>query len=316
MTSSVLLLDLSRRDTVKAAIWRERGGIVAQNNFYVDSVETFEAGVLDFLDQQDAPFLTAAAVSAPGWEHDGIQHMPNHGFTFNRERLRQIFNVKRLHIVNTSLARALGISVMQESDFDILCEGVVEPEQVKGIISVGRGMNMSMLVPDSMGGWCAFAGAGGHSDLTDTYDVETAILTFLFTKYGHVSRERVVSMQGLGEIWQALIAVEGRSSEIAPEPEVIIRLAGDGDAFARKCVNLCTGWLAASASDTALIMGARGGIYLAGTLIEALNDHMDRALFRSRYVSKGRLSDYVSTVPVFSVTGHNSDLLGLTTLFA
>jgi len=69
------------------------------------------------------------------------------------------------------------------------------------------------------------------------------------------------------------------------------------------------------ASDVALTLGARGGIYLTGALMDMLGDLFDHAAFQRRYVDKGRLQNYVSEIPVYRTTAKDLEIIGLASLF-
>jgi glucokinase len=69
------------------------------------------------------------------------------------------------------------------------------------------------------------------------------------------------------------------------------------------------------ASDVALILGARGGVYLAGDLLDMIGDLFDVPAFCRRYAEKGRLSDYVSEIPVYRTLAPDMEIIGLATLF-
>jgi glucokinase len=101
----------------------------------------------------------------------------------------------------------------------------------------------------------------------------------------------------------------------AADADEVIRRARAGDATAKHAAGILFGWLAAMASDVALMLGARGGIYLSGVLLEAAGDLIDPAAFSARYTDKGRLTDYVTKIPVFHFTLPEQMIHGLTTLF-
>src|SRR5690606_31797010 len=137
---------------------------------------------------------------------------------------------------------------------------------------------------------------GGHTDLAVTHDREQVVFDQLRKKYGHVSRERVASLQGLTEIYYALgLQDDGASQTLTPTE--ILTLAHKGDARAVETIDLCTGWLAAMASDVALMLGARGGIYLSGHLINHLEGLLNWQTFATRFTDKGRLKAFLEDIP-------------------
>lgn len=315
MNEQMLLCDLSIRGKFRAGLWDRRRGLFACEQYLATTAEEFEKGTLSFLEQEGSPFITAAALAAPGWEQDGVQNMPNHGYSLERDWLRKVFNVKRVHVVNPTVARALSIPTLDPNEYEVFNAGEDQPDQVKCIIGTGPGLGMAILVADGFGGWTAFSGAGGHSDLTVDDKTEHGLLNVLTAKYGHVSRERVVSLGGLCEIWSGLNVLDGLAEPEPVTPEAILAMAEGGDSHARQAIELCISWLARTASDMALITGARGGVYVTGELLELLDAHIDRERFRTDFQDKGRLSNYMKAIPIYAIKSRESEFKGLATLF-
>ncbi|HVZ30269.1 MAG TPA: glucokinase [Asticcacaulis sp.] len=313
MSETMLFCDLSVKGQVRAALWTRGRGLGAQGRYAAATAPEFEAAVLEFLEQNDAPFLTAAALAAPGWEEGGIQHMPNHGYSLEREWLRKVFNINRVHMVNPTVARALSIESLDAGDYEVLNAGENDPDQAKCIVGTGPGLGMAMLIQDHYGEWTAFSGAGGHNDLIIITEREWNVYQALAAKFGRVSTERVVSLNGLSEIWQALAPDANQAPASA---ETIAAMAKQGDARAREAVDLCLTWLARAASDMALMLGARGGVYLTGELMELLDSLLDRDRFRDTFCYKGRLTRYLEAVPIYIIKSHECEFKGLATLFA
>jgi glucokinase len=56
------------------------------------------------------------------------------------------------------------------------------------------------------------------------------------------------------------------------------------------------------AGNLALILGARGGVYIAGGIVPKLGPGFDGSPFRARFEAKGRFRDYLATIPSYVVT--------------
>ena len=315
MGDYVLLCDISNGSNQKLALARrgERPG--GTEYFPCDSLEEFQGSISRFLKARGVPKLAGAAISAGGWEHGGVMAMPNHRFDINRGDMRDFLDIQRLNLVNDFVAKALAIPHLMSSERVQICGGEPIEEQVIAVIGAHRGLGQAALAPDGMGHWTAMACEGGHSDLAATNDLEDAVLKILTEKYGHVSRERVISMPGLVDLWSALARIDGETPDYVPSSGDIVMQARAGDPRSRRVVDLSMGWFAAFASDVALILGARGGVYLAGDLLDLIGDLFDVDAFVARYAAKGRLSAYVSEIPVYKVTAHDMEVIGLATLF-
>ena len=315
MPNSVLLCDISNGTDLKLALARPGERPSPAERHPCGSLEDFKSAITRYLGAHGNPRLAGAAISAAGWEKGGVIKLPNHGFSIDRADMRQFLDVQRLNLVNDFVAKALAIPRLEEHEREKICGGEPLEEQVVAVIGPHNGLGVSALAPDGMGSWTAMPTEGGHSDLPPTNDEEDAVLKVLIAKYGHVSRERVISIPGLHDIWRALAIIDGESGEDAPMAPDIITRATAGDARSLKAIDLSMGWFAAFASDVALILGARGGVYLSGDLIDMIGPLFDVKAFVTRYSSKGRLSEFVTEIPVFRTVAQDIEVIGLATLF-
>jgi glucokinase len=314
MADQVLLSDISNGLYMKLAL-APRGGRPDEATHYAcDSLDDFKTAISDFLDAQGKPTLKGAAISAGGWEQHGVMAMPNHKFQVGRADMREFLGVQRLNLVNDCVAKALAIPRLGQDERVKICGGDEMAEQVITLINSHSGLGQASLAPDGMGGYTAMPCEGGHSDLTVDNQLEYDVYKWLAAKYGHVSRERVISIPGLVDIWSALAARDGDDAA-TPGPEEVVAGAVTGDDRAVQVVRLAMGWLAVMASDVALITGSRGGIYLTGDYFDLIGDLFDNDAFIARYQDKGRLSDYVRDIPVFRTLAPDMEVIGLATLF-
>lgn len=314
MSDHVLLCDFTFGSYIKLALGQPgRRPEPATLHACADRDE-FDRSVLEFLKARGDPKLIGVAISSRGWERQGVLQLPDDTLTIARDEVRQLLGVKRLNLVNNFVARALAIPHLKASEREKLCGGAPMDEQVIAVLGPHHGLGLAALAPDGAGGWTAMPCEGGHSDLPVGNEREWQVRQVLMAEYGHVAREYAISRQGLVEVWKALHVID-KLSPAAATPEKVIALAKAGDERALEAVSLSIGWLAGMASDIGLILGARGGIYLTGDLMDMLDGLFDRAAFCRRYAEKGRLSDYVSEIPVYRTLAPDLEIIGLATLF-
>lgn len=314
MNDYVLLSDISNGNSLKLALARPGSRPETTTYYACNDFDGFKDAISDFLNDKGRPSLAGAAISAAGWERGGVIRLPNHGFSISRGDMRDFLSIQRVNLVNDFVAKALAIPRLRESERQQICGGEPMEEQVIAVLGPHNGLGMSALAPDGMGAWTAMPTEGGHSDLAATNALEDQVLGVLIRKYGHVSRERVISIPGLVDIWRALAEIDGDDIDV-PGPEEIIARAMAEDTRAHQVIDLSMGWFAAMAADVALILGARGGVYLAGDLLDMIGDLFDVEAFVKRYTDKGRLSGYVAEIPVFRATAQDMEVIGLATLF-
>jgi glucokinase len=311
MPARVLYGDLSKYGYVTLALGRGGQAPDAPERFACASLEQLEDSLSGFLRARDAD-IDAAAFSACGWEQAGGLSMHNHNFSISRNWLKEVLHIQRLHLVNDCVAMAMAIDRSTTGDLVEIHAGSGDDQAVKGLIAAGIGLGTAMLTEED-GRSIVLPCEGGHSALPVAGDEEIEVARALRRRVPYLSRESAISFSGLAMVHAAL--GEARGETASGDGTDIVARARAGDALAARAVALLADWLAAMASDIVLLFGARGGIYLSGALVEQIGDLIDPAAFSKRYADKGRLSGYVSSVPVYHFTLPEQMILGLSTLF-
>ena len=72
--------------------------------------------------------------------------------------------------------------------------------------------------------------------------------------------------------------------------------------------------LGTAASNLALTLGARGGVYIAGGIVPRLGAGFADSGFRQRFEDKGRFRAYLAPIPTWVVTEPVPAFLGLAAL--
>jgi glucokinase len=182
-------------------------------------------------------------------------------------------------------------------------------------MGAGTGLGMGGLVPLALPGgvqWAPIPGEGGHLSLAPETELEMAVLRVLQQHIGgRVSLERVLSGPGLVNLLDALEEVMAASAKLTERTAAAIvqaALAGHCPVCVQVLDTFCA-LLGSAAGDLALLLGARGGIYIGGGIVPRLGDAFDRSPFRARFDDKGRLSTLVREVPVYVIHAEVSPAL-------
>ena len=314
MSGKVLLGDLSSGSYVKLAL-AEAGHRPDTVHYYAcSSLEDFEVALDEFLAACGNPQLSGAAFSTSGWEIDGRVDLVHFGFSLERYRVAQLLGTPWVKIINNFVAKALAIPVLNAEDRERISGDDVPPGHVVAVVGPTTGLGGAFLSPDGHGGWVASHCEGGHSDFAPRTDLEIEVLRIMMRRYGHVSRECAVSSRGLKDLWHCLATIDGDDTPVPSIDEILAR-AHTGDGRALQAIRLQTEIYAGMASDFALMTGAKGGVYLAGSFLESLEDLFDPAVFAARFYDKGRVSSYVSEIPVYRITIPDCEILGISTQF-
>lgn len=239
---------------------------------------------------------------------DWVQ-MTNHHWAFSIETTRQALNLESLLFINDFTAQALAIT--QTAEQDLVQVGGFQPIEnaPKAVIGPGTGLGVSGLIP-SAEGYVPLAGEGGHTSFPPFDDAEIMIWQYAKRKYGHVSAERFLSGSGLSLIYEALAEREGVKRQKLTPPEISERALSGTSPLCRLTLDIFCAMLGTVASNLALTLGARGGVYLCGGIIPRFIDYFKHSPFRNRFESKGRFDAYLAAIPVYVVLSKYPGITG------
>jgi glucokinase len=255
------------------------------------------------------PDLAGFAVAAP--MNGETIAMTNTPWKFTVSDIRKATGASRLAFVNDFEALALSLPYLTSHDLHTIGSGTKVANAPKVVLGPGTGFGMSGLVR-MQSGWTAVPGEGGHISFGATNDAEWAILNHLAENGGHVSIERLMSASGLERIYGALAKISGRAST-GMKPIDIVNSAQDEtdpDPHAIETLDCFVSILARLAGDAALSFGARGGVYLAGGIAPKILKTLESGVFRKKFDEKGRLSAWLSEIPVKVITANDAALRG------
>ena len=241
----------------------------------------------------------AFAVATPVSDHAEMS-FTNNPWRFSRQGLMQALGLDDLLVLNDF--EALGWSLPGLRDHQLRAHRS-RPFGAGSLAVVGPGTGLGVAglvrAPD---GWVSVAGEGGHSTLAPANDLESDLLSLLRRHYGHVSAETVLSGTGLPRLHQALGELHGEAQEQLTASVIGERATVHRDARALRTVEVFCGMLGGFAGDVALIMGARGGLYIGGGVVPRWGDLFFRSSFRDRFVDKGNYRPYLDAIPTALIT--------------
>ena len=184
-----------------------------------------------------------------------------------------------------------------------------EPSAVKVVIGPGSGLGMGILVPES-GGWRALASEGGHGDLAPGSHLEMELLALLQAEHGHVSWESVLSGPGLVRLYRAVCALWGVRAETVTPEWISANGVDAAEPVCHQTLEVFFGLLGGAAGNLALVLGAKGGVYIGGGIVPQLADFAAASPLRRRFEERGPLSSYAADIPMWIIMDPEPGLLG------
>lgn len=282
---------------------------------------SLEAVVREFLGRKPAK-VTAAAFGLAGPVVDQRFVGTNLPWRVDARLLSRKLGIKRVTLLNDLVALSLG--ALDASAKKLVPLGNAGVPKKKGanlaVIAAGTGLGEALLVWDGTR-FLPSATEGGHADFAPRDDVEVELLHFLRARFGHVSWERVLSGNGLGNLYDffrargcaegadnahALAAAADRNAAIAQ-----MGLERRSEAAAR-ALELFASIYGAEAGNLALKSLAVGGVYVCGNIADRMLEVLSRGAFRTAFVDKGRFAPLMERIPVAVVRDPDIGLAGAT----
>jgi len=289
---------LSVRDGQTYAV-RDHGQPVDAIRRYLDSVSV-------------RPSRACLAVAGPVM--DGNIPMTNSTWRFDRRGLAAELNLDELVLINDFEAQALALPHLGDKDRMAVGGGRATEGGLRLVVGAGTGFGVAGLARHGER-WHALDGEGGNIAWAPLNARERAVHDVFVGKLLDGGRVRVVcedvlSGIGLRRLYAAIATLESVPGDDLPEPEIIARARARACPICAEAIDLFAAVLGATAGDLALVMGARGGVYVTGGVIAGLLDLLPASPFRSRFEEKGQVAHYARAIPTWIVTAPDTGLLG------
>ena len=212
---------------------------------------------------------------APNWMAIGVAtpvtgdqvRLTNHPWSFSIVELQRALGARRCLVINDFTALALSLPLLGARELRAIGDNAARRAPREGeplaLLGPGTGLGISGLLPVA-GGW-PISGEGGHATLAAADDEETALIACLRRRFGHVSAERVLSGQGLVNLYEAVCALDKHPARALDATDVTRAAL---DATDERCVRAvgstsaavsCRAWARASTTPTSAPASNRRG---------------------------------------------------------
>lgn len=270
-----------------------------------------EAAMRAYLQLAGKPLPAACAFGIANPVTGDHVRMTNHHWAFSISELQSALGLQQLKVINDFTALALSLPDLPDAHRVLISGTTAQTDAPIALLGAGTGLGVSGLVRSGTPGhWLPLAGEGGHVTLAAHTLQEYQIIELIRQRYGHVSAERVLSGQGLMDLYVALCQLQGWPAQEARSAAEISNWAlQEHDAVALAALNMFAGWLGSVAGDLVLTLGARGGVYLGGGIVPRWLGWFEHSAFKARFSAKGRFAAYLQDVPVWVINAPDSPAL-------
>jgi glucokinase len=262
-----------------------------------------------FLSSNNLPRPTWAALGIATPISSDVISMTNHSWSFSITELQRQLSLSHLRVINDFTALALSLTVLQPKDLVKVGGGTALSGKAIALLGAGTGLGVSGLIP-SAGGYVPIEGEGGHVTLPAFNSREEQLIALVRKRFPHVSAERLLSGPGLKLLYEGVAELRGAASENLEPTEISRRGISGSCGVCKETLELFCGLLGTVAADLALVMGARGGVFIGGGIVPQLGSYFSASTFRARFEQKGRFSGYLAAIPTWVIQAPWPGILG------
>jgi glucokinase len=261
----------------------------------------------------------AAAFGIPGPVENGKVKSTNLPWLIDEKTLSKHTGIPKLKIVNDLAATAFDIPYLKQDEIILIKDGKKERRSERYVVvAPGTGLGQAFLICDD-DKKIVLPSEGGHADFASTNEIEAELFLYLLKKFGRVSYERIISGNGLLNIFDFLVETnfsKPKDKTIArmkteDKAAVISEQAISGkDRVCEKALNIFISVLGAHSGNLVITLLATGGVYLGGGIPHKILPKLKDAAFTKSFVNKGRLKNIVDETPVYVINNNYAALHG------
>ncbi|MBS0382738.1 MAG: glucokinase [Proteobacteria bacterium] len=224
-------------------------------------------------------------------------------------QLRETLALDDVALLNDFEALAYALDDVKGTDSLLLCGPETHCDGTALVVGPGTGLGAAVRIATRAGAH-VLASEAGQMDLAPCTARERAVLARLAPDDGYVPYERILSGPGLLTLYSTLCALRGRSPQLAtPEAVTAAALAGS-DADAVETAEMFCAVLGGFVGGLAMAFMASGGVYLAGGVLPAMRELLQRSRFVDRFLDKGGMREFLLRVPVRLIEHGRHGVLG------
>lgn len=291
-----------------------------EHQYSSNSYKDFPEILCDFLNKAKAitkkrnPIAACFAVAGPVKnQHANLTNLP---WQIDAKKIEKEFSIPIVTLINDFEAAALSIETLVESDLKVLQGGKPKAQSMRVILGAGTGMGVAWLTWKK-NCYVPIPTEAGHMDFAPSNELQDNFLIYQRKRFGHVSIERVLSGNGLVDIFNFLQVGLNEDNKLfqaninTVDAAKITDLAlNKNHPIAVKSLDLFVEIYGAYAGSLALAGLCHGGVYIAGGIALKIIVKLTDGNFIRLFCDKGRYSKMMSDFPVYVVMNPRIGVMG------
>ena len=230
--------------------------------------------------------------------------------TMEPAALKEEMNLTSVITVNDFEALAMALPALHSDQVIPIGEAEPRDREPRVVLGAGTGLGVGSIV------WAGrravpIAGEGGHVGFGPATARDFEIWPHLERLHGRVSGETLLSGNGLVRLYRAVCAVNGAAGGNSAEGSDVTSAAEAGDPQADEKLDLFVEYLGRRAGDFALLLLARGGIYIGGVIAPRIPERLSSPRFRAAFEGRAPHRAILEKIPTFLITEPRPAFTGL-----
>jgi glucokinase len=272
-----------------------------------------DEAISHYLQQIGAPNPQFICIAAAGPVADGHVLFTNNNWSMDVSELESDFEGAHVHLLNDFEAAAYALPIFRKEDClrigSLPLTQLGDGDYTIGLIGPGTGLGAAGLCQRD-GRVFPIVSEAGHVGFAPETQVQMGILEHLRNEFDRVSDERLVSGNGIVNIYHALVRMHNRKVTHNSAKEIFAMAATNPDSIAAEAVQVFYEILGQCAGNLALSIGATDGVYIGGGIVRRVPEMMVHSRFRSGFELKGRYRSLMEKIPTQMILHSHPGLLG------
>ncbi len=262
--------------------------------------------------------IAAACFAIAGPVQNDQSLVTNLSWQLDARQMEPDLGIAQIRLINDFAAVGYGILALQPEDVVVLQDRPKVSQAPMAVLGAGTGLGEALLIWQG-DDYAVQATEGGHADFAPRTDLEVGLMTFLRSRHGRVSVERVVSGQGIYNIYEYLRsasfavasdAVEAQFEQKDPAAVIATHALANSDILCAKALELFVAAYGAEAGNLALKSLPYGGLYLAGGVGAKILPKLQDGTFLENFSDKGRMRSLLENISISLIINPKVGLLG------
>ncbi|MEP3278547.1 MAG: glucokinase [Stappiaceae bacterium] len=308
----VLVADIGGTNTRFALVTDAHADIQTFDAVKTNAYDSLGDAISDTVLNHTALLPRTAVVAVAGPVHGDEIPMTNANWVIEPKKLIEELGLNAVVVLNDFEAQALALPTLDEADLTQIGGGEAIRHAPKCVIGPGTGLGAASLF-HAADFWVPVAGEGGHVEVGPINEEEETVWAELRKKERRIGAEVILSGGGLLRLAAAVSDAQGIKTTYS-KPSDVTDAADAGDELARKVLHIFANVLGRVAGDMALILLARGGVYLAGGIPPQIRNYLMDGSLRAGFENKAPHEAIMKEIPVYLVHHERPALQGLAAL--